>query len=48
MMKPQPIATTMVRHRIPRPLPLKTISRRVPLMLRQIQRIQAGRPRPSR
>ena len=41
MMNPQAIANTMVRHNTSRPLALKTISRRVPEMLRQIQRIQA-------
>ena len=37
----QPIATTIVRHSTSRPLPMKTTSRRVPWMLRQIQRSQA-------
>ena len=41
MMNPQAIANTMVRHNTSKPLALKTISRRVPEMLRQIQRIQA-------
>src|SRR5205085_12642564 len=42
IMKPQRNAATMPRQRIPRPLPLKTISRRVPSMLRQNQRIWAA------
>ena len=41
MMKTQPIANTIVRHSTSSPVALKTISRRVPVMLRQIQRIQA-------
>ena len=42
MMKAQAIANTIVRQRIPRPVPLKTISRRVPSIFRQIQRICAA------
>ena len=41
MMKTQPITTTIVRHRNSSPVPMKMTSRRVPSMLRQIQRIQA-------
>src|SRR5882762_938840 len=38
---PQPIANTMVRHSTSSPDALKVTSRRVPSMLRQIQRIHA-------
>lgn len=41
MSSAQPMANTSVRHSTSSPLALKTISRRVPWMLRQIQRIQA-------
>ena len=41
MMKRQASAATIARHRNSRPLPLKTTSRRVPWMFRQIHRIQA-------
>ncbi len=42
MMKAAADHDTIVRHRTSSPVPLKTTSRRVPLMLRQIQRIQAA------
>lgn len=42
MMRLDRIAATMPRQRMPRPLPLNTISRRVPSMLRQNQRICAA------
>ena len=41
MMNTQPITNTRVRHSTSRPVALKMISRWVPSMLRQIQRIQA-------
>ena len=41
MMKTQAIANTMVRHSTSSPDAMKMTSRRVPSMLRQIQRIQA-------
>ena len=41
MMNMQPIANTIVRHSTSSPEALKTISRRVPSILRQIQRVQA-------
>ena len=41
MMNAQPIAKTSVRHNTSRPLALKMISRRVPSMLRNIQRVHA-------
>ena len=41
MMKAQAIANTSVRHSTSSQVALKITSRRVPLMLRQIQRVQA-------
>ena len=41
MMNTQAIANTSVRHNTSSPLALKMTSRRVPEMLRQIQRVQA-------
>ena len=41
MMKTQPMAATIVRHSNSSPVPVKTTSRRVPWMLRQIHRIIA-------
>ena len=41
MMKAQPMPSTSVRHSISNPVALNTISRCVPPILRQIQRIQA-------
>ena len=41
MMKMQAITNTMVRHSTSSPDAVKMTSRRVPSMLRQIQRIQA-------